>query len=182
MDKSDSELIEATLAGNVAAWETLVRRHEARVYNLGLRLLQDPDDALDLVQEVFLGVYRNLARFRGESQFSTWLFRVVHNKAIDLIRRRQAGPVLESGLEEFPEPVQDEADPQFQYLENEQNRQISQFMSRLSTTQRVIVELKAFQSLTFEEIAALQNIPVNTAKTRFYAALRSLKTMMEKQS
>lgn len=182
MDKSDSELIEATLAGSVAAWETLVRRHEGRVYNLGLRLMQDPDDALDLVQEVFLGVYRNLARFRGESQFSTWLFRVVHNKAIDLMRRRQAGPMLESGLDELPEVIYEETNPQHQYLEAEQNQQISAYLARLSATQRVIVELKVFQSLTFDEIAELQTIPVNTAKTRFYAALKSLRTMMEKQS
>jgi RNA polymerase sigma-70 factor, ECF subfamily len=182
MEQTDLELIEATLAGSVTAWETLVRRHEGRVYNLGLRLLHNPDDALDLVQEVFLGVYRNLSRFRGESQFSTWLFRVVHNKAVDLMRRRQVGPVTESGLDELPEPVQHEADPQSLYLASEQNHQISLCLSRLPVTQRVVVELKVFQSLTFEEIAVLQDIPVNTAKTRFYAALKSLRTMMEMQS
>ena len=182
MDQTDLELIEATLAGSVTAWETLVRRHEGRVYNLGLRLMHNPDDALDLVQEVFLGVYRNLSRFRGESQFSTWLFRVVHNKAVDMLRRRQAGPVIESDLDELAEPEQHESDPQFHYLASEQNQQISLCMSRLSAAQRMVVELKVFQSLTFDEIAVLQDIPVNTAKTRFYAALKSLKTMMEKQS
>ena len=109
MDQSDNQLIAAALAGSLPAWDALVRRHERRVYNLGLRLLNNPDDALDLVQDVFLGVYRNLYRFRGESQFSTWLFRIVHNKAVDLIRRRQAGPEIEDWFEEgTPEPANEE--------------------------------------------------------------------------
>lgn len=179
MDQNDNQLIDATLNGSVSAWETLVRRHETRVFNLGLRLMHNPDDAMDLTQEVFLGVHRNLYRFRGESQFSTWLFRIVHNKAIDLIRRRQAGPDMETGFDDLPEPDEKQAGPQEQYLEYEFNERIAQYLARLPPAQRVIVELKVFQSLTFEEIATLQNIPANTAKTRFYSALKNLRGMME---
>lgn len=179
MEQNDNQLIDAALNGSVSAWEVLVRRHETRVYNLGLRLMHNPDDAMDLTQEVFLGVYRNLYRFRGDAQFSTWLFRIVHNKAIDLIRRRQAGPDLETGFDELPEPPDSQTGPQDHYLESEFNTRIARFLSRLPPAQRVIVELKVFQSLTFEEIAPLQNIPVNTAKTRFYTALKNLKSMME---
>jgi RNA polymerase sigma-70 factor (ECF subfamily) len=179
MEQNDNQLIEAALSGSVSAWETLVRRHESRVYNLGLRLMYNPDDAMDLTQEVFLGVYRNLYRFRGDAQFSTWLFRIVHNKAIDLIRRRQAGPDLETGFDELPEPAEQQQGPQEQYLEFEFNERIAKLLARLPPAQRVIVELKVFQSLTFEDIARLQNIPVNTAKTRFYSALKNLKGMME---
>lgn len=179
MEQNDNQLIEATLNGSVSAWEILVRRHETRVFNLGLRLMHNPDDAMDLTQEVFLGVYRNLYRFRGESQFSTWLFRIVHNKAIDLIRRRQAGPDIETGFDELPEPEENQDGPQEQYLESEFNERIAKCLARLPPAQRVIVELKVFQLLTFEEIATLQNIPVNTAKTRFYTALKNLKGMME---
>ena len=183
MDQSDNQLIAAALAGSLPAWDSLVRRHEMRVYNLGLRLLNNPDDALDLVQDVFLGVYRNLYRFRGESQFSTWLFRIVHNKAVDLIRRRQAGPEIEDWFEEgTPEPANNLPGPLDSYLETEMNQRISQFMSRLPPAQRLIVELKVFQALTFEEIAPLQDIPVNTAKTRFYTALKNLKAMIEAQT
>jgi RNA polymerase sigma-70 factor, ECF subfamily len=181
MDQNDNQLIDATLSGSVTAWETLVRRHETRVYNIGLRLMHNPDDAMDLTQEVFLGVYRNLYRFRGESQFSTWLFRIVHNKAIDMIRRRQVGPDMETGFDELPEPAGCHDGPQEQYLESEFNERIAKYLSRLPPAQRVIVELKVFQSLTFDEIASLQNIPVNTAKTRFYTALKNLKGMMEVQ-
>jgi RNA polymerase sigma-70 factor (ECF subfamily) len=179
MEQNDNQLIGAALSGSVSAWETLVRRHESRVYNLGLRLMYNPDDAMDLTQEVFLGVYRNLYRFRGDAQFSTWLFRIVHNKAIDLIRRRQAGPDLETGFDELPEPAEQQRGPQEQYLEFEFNERIAKLLARLPPAQRVIVELKVFQSLTFEDIATLQNIPVNTAKTRFYSALKNLKGMME---
>ena len=182
MEQTDNQLIEATLSGSVSAWETLVRRHETRVYNLGLRLMHHPDDAMDLTQEVFWGVYRNLYRFRGDSQFSTWLFRITHNKAIDLIRRRQSGPDLETGFDELPEPQEKHHGPQELYLESEINDLIARHLARLQPAQRVIVELKVFQSLTFDEISLLQNIPVNTAKTRFYTALRNLKGMMEVQA
>jgi len=182
MEQTDKQLIDAALTGSLPAWDALVRRHERRVYNLGLRLLHNPDDALDLVQEVFLGVYRNLYRFRAESQFSTWLFRIVHNKAVDLIRRRQAGPEIEDWFEEgMAEVENDLPGPLDSCLETEMNERVSQFMSRLPPAQRLIVELKVFQSLTFEEIAPLQDIPVNTAKTRFYTALKNLKNMIETQ-
>lgn len=179
MEQTDNQLIDAVLSGSAPAWETLVRRHETRVYNLGLRLLYNPDDALDLTQEVFLGVYRNLYRFRRQSQFSTWLFRIVHNKAIDLIRRRQAGPDIDTGFEDLPEPAEQPDGPQELYLQSEANARVARLLSRLTPAQRVIVEMKVFQTMTFEEIAALQNIPVNTAKTRFYTALKNLKSMME---
>ena len=97
--EQDDALIRAALDGSARAWDQLVRRHETQVYNFSLRLTGNPTDALDLMQEVFLGVYRNLHRFRGESRFSTWLFRIAHNKAIDMARRRPSSTSLESALQ-----------------------------------------------------------------------------------
>ncbi|MEX2334851.1 MAG: sigma-70 family RNA polymerase sigma factor [Pseudohongiella sp.] len=173
--------------GSLPAWEALVRRYEGRVYNYSLRLTGNRDDAQDLMQDVFLGVYRNLERFRGESQFVSWLFRIAHNKAVDLARRRSASPVKDQGLPDDPDAWPDAwpdahrtaEGPQELALAGEKNAVIQALLQALTSEQRLILELKVFQSMTFDEIAMMQVISANTAKTRFYAALRKLRALME---
>lgn len=175
----DNQLIEGALNGSLQAWEALVRRYEARVYNFSLRLTGNRDDAMDLMQEVFLGVYRNLERFRGESQFSSWLFRIAHNKAIDMARRRNASPVQDIDVEELPEPGSANSSPLCLLMSEQSNANVQALLVMLSAEQRLLVELKVFQGMTFDEIAELQVISANTAKTRFYSALKKLRVMLE---
>lgn len=175
----DNELIDGALNGSLNAWEALVRRYEGRVYNFSLRLTGNRDDAMDLMQEVFLGVYRNLERFRGESQFSSWLFRIAHNKAVDMARRRYASPIQD--VDELPEPGSADNSPHNLLLAEQGNQQVQNMLATLSTELRLLVELKVFQGMTFEEIAELQDISANTAKTRFYSALKKLRVMLENQ-
>lgn len=175
----DNQLIEGALNGSLQAWETLVRRYEARVYNFSLRLTGNRDDAMDLMQEVFLGVYRNLERFRGESQFSSWLFRIAHNKAIDMARRRNASPVQDIDVEELPELGSANSSPLSLLMSEQSNANVQALLAMLSAELRLLVELKVFQGMTFDEIAELQDISANTAKTRFYSALKKLRVMLE---
>lgn len=182
----DEALIAAALNGSAYAWEKLVKRYESKIYNHGLRLTGNASDAMDLMQEVFLGVYRNLHRFRGDAKFSSWIFRIAHNKAVDMNRRKRllmATPRTNDQDEEldlFDTVAGDEHDePEFRLSEEEGNEHIVALLATLPINQRLIVELKVFQSLTFEEIAEMQDISVNTAKTRFYSALRKLKVVLE---
>jgi RNA polymerase sigma-70 factor, ECF subfamily len=179
--EQDNELIEGALNGSLHAWEVLVRRYEGRVYNFSLRLTGNRDDAMDLMQEVFLGVYRNLERFRGESQFSSWLFRIAHNKAVDMARRRCASPIQDMDVDELPEPGSADTSPHSLLLAEQSNQQVQKMLASLNTELRLLVELKIFQGMTFEEIAELQDISANTAKTRFYSALKKLRVMLENQ-
>ena len=176
----DKALVAAAVAGSEAAWETLVEKYEPRIYNQALRLTGNAADALDLMQEVFIGVFRNLHRFRGDSQFSSWVFRIVHNKSIDLVRRWRP-PVSRSRFEDDDEiaslPAKVESEPEAQYAQEHLNQSVQLLLSALPIEQRIVVELKVFQSLTFEEIAAVQDISDNTAKTRYYAALTKLKKL-----
>jgi len=180
----DEALIAAALAGSPHAWEKLVKRYESRVFNQGLRLMGNPSDAMDLLQEVFLGVYRNLHRFRGDAKFSSWLFRIAHNKAIDLSRRKRllAGTPPNAEGEADPlesVPADRQREPEISLMHSELNQRIVERLSQLPLAQRLVVELKVFQSMTFEEIADMQDISENTAKTRFYAALKKLKQTTE---
>lgn len=182
----DEALIAAALNGSAFAWEKLVKRYESKIYNHGLRLMGNSSDAMDLMQEVFLGVYRNLHRFRGDAKFSSWIFRIAHNKAIDLNRKKRllAGYPVDSDAEgDVFDSIVDESalTPETEMQESQQNSRVMAKLNILPFEQRLIVELKVFQSLTFEEIAEMQGISDNTAKTRFYTALRKLKGVTEEQ-
>jgi len=184
----DEALIMAALKGSVFAWEKLVKRYESKIYNHGLRLTGNPSDAMDLMQEVFLGVYRNLHRFRGDAKFSSWIFRIAHNKAVDMNRRKKlmtSSPKFfaDDGDDEFEKfPGKKELEPENRLGNQEQNVHVLKMLSELSSDQRSIVELKVFQSLTFDEIAELQDISANTVKTRFYSALKKMKVVSEEQN
>ena len=179
----DEALIAAALNGSAFAWEKLVKRYESKIYNHGLRLMGNSSDAMDLMQEVFLGVYRNLHRFRVDAKFSIWIFRIAHNKAVDLNRRKRilstgaSDGDDEDGFENFA--IDQSEEPDYRLESSQHNKQILGLLSSLPFEQRLIVELKVFQSQTFEEIAEMQGISVNTAKTRFYSALRKLKVVTE---
>ena len=183
----DEALIAAALNGSALAWEKLVRRYESKIFNQGLRLMGNSSDAMDLVQEVFLGVYRNLHRFRGDSKFSSWIFRIAYNKAADMNRYNN---IMASRTYRNSEEELDilENIPGRSNLEGEKilsdyqaNKKIVSMLAALPLKQRLIVELKMFQSLTFEDIAEIHDISVNTAKTRFYSAIKKLKDVSESE-
>lgn len=183
--QDDEALVAAAVAGSLPAWEKLVRRYERKIYNYGLRLTGNTTDAMDLMQEVFLGVYRNLHRFRGDARFSSWIFRIAHNKAVDMNRRNallrgQGFSYDESTTDDLPQISADAAmEPDRRFADEQRNEQIAQLLQSLSLDQRLVIEMKIYQSLTFEEIAQMQDISENTAKTRFYTSLRKLKSILE---
>ena len=183
----DEALIAAALNGSAYAWEKLVKRYESQIFNYSVRLTGNSSDAMDLMQEVFLGVYRNLHRFRGDAKFSSWIFRIAHNKAVDMNRRRRLlSNQLRINDDEFdildilPGDTGNEPDEK---LGNQQrNGKITRMLARLSLEHRLVVEFKVFQSLTFDEIAVMQDISANTVKTRFYTALKKLKAVSEENN
>ena len=183
----DTALINAALKGSIKAWEKLVRRYEDRIFNQGLRLTANRSDAMDLMQEVFLGVYRNLHRFRGDAKFSSWIFRIAHNKAIDMNRRKRLMPFVPNSDEHGGDildnlPGHSNLEAEAVLNQRQDNQAISAMLSELPMNQRLIVELKIFQSQTFEDIATIQEVSVNTVKTRFYSALKKLKTISEEKN
>ena len=183
----DEVLIAAALNGSAYAWEKLVKRYETQIFNYSVRLTGNSSDAMDLMQEVFLGVYRNLHRFRGDAKFSSWIFRIAHNKAVDMNRRRRLlSNQLRINDDEFDIldilPGDTGNEPDEKLGTQQQNGKITRMLARLSLEQRLVVEFKVFQSLTFDEIAVMQDISTNTVKTRFYTALKKLKAVSEESN
>ena len=173
----DKELIRKALGGSERAWFKLIRRYESRVFNLAYRMTGNRQDALDLMQEAFLAAFRNLPNFRHDGPFPAWLLRITSHRSVDFIRRRRINPLHGaddvSDLEIGRTHVEQEAE------DHQLRRTLIDVMKNLPVEQRQVVELKFFQGLTFEDIAIQIGIPANTAKTRLYSALKTLKGAKE---
>ena len=190
LDKSsDEKLIYRALDGSERSWVCLVKRHEQPIYNYCLRMTRNPTDAMDLMQEVFLAVYRNLPSYSGKGVFRPWMMRIAVNKYIDFLRAKERQPQHHG--EEYQEQesyylhdrLQDKqlADPDATFEQMNLAREVKQLMQMLSTEQRLVIELKFFQHFTFEEIGYQLGISSNTVKSRLYAALQKMKGQMENQ-
>jgi RNA polymerase sigma-70 factor (ECF subfamily) len=172
--------IAASQQGDTMAFNRLVLRWEKAIYNLSLRMLQNREEAAEIAQEVFLSAFRNIQRFRKDAKFSTWLYRIAVNHCITRLRKKPPGIHLsleDDADDELPRanrlaaPGNHEED----LLKKENRKRIRQAMESLPPEQRIVIELKFFQELKFEEISAACATPLSTIKSRLYAGLETLK-------
>ena len=175
---TDETLVKKALKGKADAWDQLITRYERKIFNFTLRMTGNREDAMDLMQEVFLAVYRNLASFRGESAFSSWLFGIASFRCADFFRKKKPVDSIEEESQLGPD-LSPETNPFDQVARNQMNRKIVAMLARLPGEQRLVIELKFFQEKTFDEISELLGISSNTLKSRLYGALRKIRTMPE---
>ncbi len=176
-ERSDETLVKQALKGKKSAWVTLVKRYEKNLYNYALRMVSNPDDAMDLMQDVFVAVFRNLVSFRGDSPFKGWMFKIAHYRCIEFYRRKKPT----QSLDDIPEQEEQTSDacPEMSMYNGQQANLLNGAMQLLPVNQKLIVELKFFQHCTFDDIAQQLGISVNTAKSRLYSALDKLKVHLE---
>lgn len=174
---SDERLVERALDNNKQAWLQLVKRYEGLVYNYGLRMLGQREDAQDLLQDVFLSVFRNLAGWRGEASFKTWLLTIAHHRCIEVYRRRRDHLDIDSI--EGQASDQDWHHPDQVYQGQQRGQQLVEALQKLPLEQRQVVELKFFQHLALADIAAQLDVPLSTIKSRLYSAVEKLQQYLE---
>ena len=167
----DRDLIAKARRGNVDAFNVLVSRWEKRVFNYLYRLVSNREDALDVSQDVFLKAYQNLPKLEDPERFTAWLFRIAHNEAFSLLRRRRP----ETDLEGEPRPAQ--TGPKM--LPMELSLAVESALKVLSEDQREAVLLKIYQGFKFDEMAEILGCPVSTVKSRLYTGLDVLKSVLE---
>jgi RNA polymerase sigma-70 factor (ECF subfamily) len=155
----DADLIQQAARGNVESFNLLVSRWEKRVYNYLLRITGNREDALDLAQDVFLKAYQNLRKLDDAGRFAPWLYRIAHNEAYSLFRKRK------------PERAVDNLEAEATGA----GMAVAGALDRLSPDQREAVVLKIYQGFKFEEMAEILECPVSTVKSRLYTALDLLK-------
>ena len=145
------------------------------MYQYGIRMTGNSHDAADLMQEIFVSVFRSLARFTGEGSFKSWLYRIAHCRCIELYRKRKP----HDDIDDIQTPLSDAPCPEMQLSSDRESRALMAAMQQLPLSQKAVVELKFFGHFTFEEIAEQMDISTNTAKSRLYAALAKLKLELE---
>lgn len=176
-ERSDETLVKQALKGKKSAWFALVKKYESPIYNYTLRMVSHPEDARDLMQDIFVAVFKNLSTFRGDSPFKGWLFKIAHYRCMEFYRRKRPFQSLDEAPEQVDEP--EAACPEHQLSGGQQATALQGAMRKLSFNQRIVVELKFFQQCTFDDIAFQLGISSNTAKSRLYGALDKLKGFME---
>jgi RNA polymerase sigma-70 factor, ECF subfamily len=170
----DTDLIRQAARGAVEAFNLLVSRWEKRVYNYLLRITGNREDALDLTQDVFLKAYQNLRKLDDPGRFAPWLYRIAHNEAYSMFRKRRP----ESDVSEL-EPEGTETGITLggsTVFPLELSLAVAGALEQLSPEQREAVVLKIYQGFKFEEMAEILSCPVSTVKSRLYAAFELLKT------
>jgi RNA polymerase sigma-70 factor (ECF subfamily) len=168
----DADLIGRARRGDVEAYNHLISRWQKRIYNYLLRLVGNREDALDLSQDVFLKAYQNLRRLENSARFAAWLFRIAHNEAYSMFRKRR----LESDEEAVPGEVEGEISVAgSSVFPIELSLAVTAALDRLSADQREAVVLKVYQGFKFDEMAEILDCPVSTVKSRLYTALDLLK-------
>ena len=167
----DGDLIQRARQGDVDAFNLLVSRWEKRVYNYLVRLVGNREDALDVCQDVFLKAYQNLRKLDDPARFAAWVFRIAHNEAHSLFRKRRP-----ESAEEFEQSTgMAVAVGGRGILPLELSLAVASALDRLSAEQREAVVLKVYQGFKFDEMAEILGCPVSTVKSRLYAALGILK-------
>ncbi len=165
MAEPSAQLIERARAGDPAAWQQLIEEQQNYVYSIAFSLMRRPEDAADLTQEAFLRLYQVIGSFRGETRFTTWLYRLVVNLGLDVLRRR--GRRKEAILDDETIDVPDAdplVDPATIADRAETAARVRSALNDLPTAYRLALTLYYFQELRYEEIATVLNLPLNTVK------------------
>lgn len=170
---TDQSLMLAVRGGDVEKLGILFERHHAQLFNFLLRLTGSRHLSEDLVQEVFMRLLKYRHTYRGESQFTTWMFQIARNARIDYFRR---GPRDEVSMEdEVREHVSLLPTPNEQAERNEEMQILLDALTKLPEERREVLLLRGFQGLKFDEIAEVLKCPVNTIKGRAFRAIRELR-------
>ena len=178
---AEQKLIRRSTQGDQDAFESLVVQNQDRVYGLALRMVRNPDDAVDLCQEAFLNAWRGLASFQGGSSFSTWLYRLASNACIDLLRRRkrrQEGEAPHSLDDEeagWPEPAAPGGGPEEELEQKERRQALERELRALPDHQREILVMREVSGLSYQEIGELLSLDLGTVKSRLARARLALK-------
>ena len=181
----DRALVARILEGDRDRFAELVRRYEKRVINYVYRITHRYEDAHDLAQEIFVKVFLALDRYDPKYQFSTWVFRIAQNSAIDALRKKsvQEVPISRPADDEGGEKEREFADDGISPYRALKNKQLSvaidRAVERLPPDYRELIQLRHFAELSYEEIASMKKLPLGTVKNKLFRARNMLKEALD---
>ncbi len=170
----DCTIIKMVLAGNQQAFSILVERYQTMVYTLAMRLLKNEPDAEELTQDCFIKAYNSLSNFKMEAKFSSWLYRIVYNTGISILRKKRV-ELNAMDENEIEETEMEQALDALEQMEEEETRQsIKHAVNRLNETDAMIISLYYFEEYTVKEISDSIQLSESNIKIRLYRARKQL--------
>jgi RNA polymerase sigma-70 factor (ECF subfamily) len=181
---ADGALVGRAKAGDLAAFEALVRRHHAGAWRVARQIVRDREDALDIAQEAFLRAYRALPRFRERASFRTWLYRIVINLSFDQLASRRGGAVaVEPGRLERPPAGPGggewDDDPSRSIERQEARARVHAALAALPEHHRMVLVLRELEGLSYEEIARAVGCSIGTVMSRLHHGRQRLRALLE---
>ncbi len=186
MFDKEQKLIKKCVNGNLKAFDELIEKYEKTAYNIALRMLKNPEDAMDVSQEAFIKVFKSIKTFNFESAFSTWLYRIVTNTCLDFLRKRNSNiysidnPIqTEDG--EIERDIPDEALSPEELLEKKLTKEmVNSAINKLEENHRTVIILRDIQGFSYEEISKILDCSIGTVKSRINRARKNLKDIVIK--
>jgi len=185
-EAADLELVQRCKSGELSAFETLVLRHQDKIFNLVLRYVGNREDAADITQEVFLKAYRAMGSFAERSSFGTWLYRIAVNTALSFMRKQRSGghPISLSAQNDEghgqPHEPPNHNQPLNELSREETEQAVQQAISSLDEEYRIVVILKDIEGLDYETIAGILGCPKGTVKSRLHRARLILRDKLKR--
>ena len=167
---NESELVNSAKLGDESAISKIVELFQDKVFTEAYYLMNNREDALDASQLVFLRIFQNIKRFKGESLLSTWIYRITINTCLRELKKRGRKP---------PEPEDEQTDPQEEVLKSDEERLALEILSRLPEPYRAIIIMREMNDMPFKDIADALHITVNLAKVRAFRAKQRFKQLLE---
>ncbi len=164
--------------GDPAAWDQVIELYGERIYNLALRFTGQTAEAEDLTQDIFLKLYRQLDRYRGDVPLMAWALRLSRNLCIDRYRHLRSRHFGQTLGEETLAVLAAEGDPQRHYQQAENRRLVHRALAKMSDGQAMVVMLRDLQGFTYEEMATYFEVPIGTVKSRLNRARQQLVTIL----
>lgn len=183
----DAELVERCQAGDTAAFDQLVSRYRTRVFGMIYNMVHSEQDAWDLAQDSFLKAWKSIGRFRGQSSFYTWIYRIVMNVTIDWLRKKQ----VKGGGAEFDDAIQlreiepasrtvpkADALPHVRLQDQEIRARIDAAIEQLSPEHRAVILMKEIEDMQYNEIAEAMGCSIGTVMSRLFYARKRLQNLL----
>lgn len=183
--ETDKELVRRVKKGDKQAFDLLFLRYQHKILNLVSRYLRDPEDVQDVTQEAFIKAFRALPRFRGDSAFYTWLYRIAINTAKNHIVSRSRRPpgtdvdVEDAEFMDGTDALKDSESPESALARDELKAAIDQAIQELPDDLRSAVTLREFDGLSYEQIAEIMDCPVGTVRSRIFRAREAIDRAIE---
>ena len=171
---TDSQLVKACSSGDKAAFRLLIEKHQKPLFNAAYRITSNREDALDALQNAFLKVHLKLSTFDPSRRFFSWIFKIVVNESLNLVEKRR-----HDGDDTSLERAMAASSPEQELANSQRDELVQQALMRVKVAHRVVLVLKHFNNLSYQEIAEIVGVPRKTVKSRLFSARQELRQKLQ---